>query len=99
MLQTHSKDRNSIIWELTTKFQKGSSEIDYISASLINDNDLDTRDRATDLFLISSQDKVFYIIYYFIYFMRLIHLLLILLFFRISMLICHPIVIIIWMIY
>lgn len=62
MLQTHSKDKNLTIWELTTKFQKGSSEIDYISATLINDNDLGTRDRAEDLFLISSQDKVLYLI-------------------------------------
>lgn len=63
------------MWELTTKFQKNSSDIDYISASLINDNDLSTRNRAEDLFLISSQEKVFYTIYYFIYFMRLTYLL------------------------
>lgn len=86
------------MWELTTKFQKGSSDIDYISASLINDNDLGTCKEAEDLFLISSQDKVLYTIYYLIYFMWLTYLLL-LLFFRISMLICHLIVIIIWMIY
>jgi len=52
------KDNNSTVWELTTKFQKGSSEIDYINATIINDNDLQPCDRTEDLFLISNQVKV-----------------------------------------
>jgi len=46
------------MWKLTTKFQKCNSEIDYISATLINDDNLGTHDRTEDLFLISNQDKV-----------------------------------------
>lgn len=53
------KNNNSTVWELTTKFQKSNSEIDYISATLINDNDLDTSNRNEDLFLI-NQVKVYY---------------------------------------
>lgn len=52
------KEKNSTVWELTTKFQKGSSEIDFINAAIINDNDLDTHNSTEDLFLISNQDKV-----------------------------------------
>lgn len=48
------KDDNSTVWELTTKFQKGNSEIDYISATLINDNDLGTSNRTDDIFLINQ---------------------------------------------
>jgi len=51
------KDKNSTVWELTTKFQKGDSEIDFINATIINDNDLEECDRTEDLFLI-SKDKV-----------------------------------------
>ncbi|XP_025199706.1 zinc finger protein 658B-like [Melanaphis sacchari] len=53
----HMKDKHSTVWELTTKFQKGSSEIDYINATIINDNELQACDRTEDLFLISNQVK------------------------------------------
>lgn len=53
------KDKDSTVWELTTKFQKGSSEIDYINATIINHNDLQPCDRTEDLFLISNQVKVY----------------------------------------
>jgi len=46
------------VWELTTKFQKGNLDIDYINATIINDNDLNAHDRTEDLFLISNQNKV-----------------------------------------
>jgi len=52
------KDKDSTVWELTTKFQKGSSEIDYINATIINHSDLQPCDRTEDLFLISNQVKV-----------------------------------------
>lgn len=52
------KDKNSTVWELTTKFQKNSSEIDYMSDTLLNENNLDSDNRTEDLFLISNQVKV-----------------------------------------
>jgi len=52
------KDKNSSVWELTTKFQKSNSEIDYINATLINENEIQSCDRTEDLFLISNQVKV-----------------------------------------
>lgn len=58
----HLKNKSSTVWELTTKFQKGSSEIDYLNATIIND--LDTQNRTEDLFLISSQVKVCFTIYF-----------------------------------
>lgn len=58
LLQIHMKDKNSTVWELTTKFQKGGSEIDFINATIINDNDLQPCDRTEDLFLITNQVKV-----------------------------------------
>jgi len=51
------KNKNSTIWELTTKFQKANSKIDYLNATMTN-NDLDKLDRSEDLFLISNQVKV-----------------------------------------
>jgi len=53
----HLKDKNSTLWELTTKFQKGGPEINYLNGTLINENDLGTHDRTDDLFLISNQVK------------------------------------------
>lgn len=58
MLQIHLKNKSSTVWELTTKLQKGSSEIDFLNATIISDNDLNTHDRTEDLFLISNQVKV-----------------------------------------
>lgn len=49
------------MWELTTKFQKDSSEVDYINAAIINDNNLDnldTQNRAEDLIFMSNEVKV-----------------------------------------
>lgn len=52
------KDKNSTVWELTTKFQKTNSEIDYMSAAILNENNLESNNRTEDLFLISNQVKV-----------------------------------------
>lgn len=52
------KDKNSTVWELTTKFQKTTSEIDYMSAAILNENNLESNNRTDDLFLISNQVKV-----------------------------------------
>lgn len=46
------------MWELTTKFQKTNSEIDYMSATILNENNLESNNRTEDLFLISNQVKV-----------------------------------------
>lgn len=64
MLQIHLKNKSSTVWELTTKLQKGNSEIDYLNATIISDNDLNTHNRTEDLFLISNQVKVCVNIYY-----------------------------------
>lgn len=57
-LQSHINDKNSTMWELTTKFQKHSSVVDYSSSTLINDNDMNMDVRIDDLFLISNEVKV-----------------------------------------
>lgn len=58
MLQIHLKNKSSTVWEITTKLQKSSSEIDFLNATIISDNDLNTHDRTEDLFLISNHVKV-----------------------------------------
>ncbi|XP_050547259.1 zinc finger protein 665-like [Daktulosphaira vitifoliae] len=55
----HARDTNSTVWELTTKFRKGSSEVDYVSATIINDEIFEEQHRTQDLFLGPDQVKDF----------------------------------------
>lgn len=57
------KEKNSTLWELTTKFQKDSSDIDYMSATIINDDDLGIHERTENLFSNSNQVKVCFSLY------------------------------------
>ncbi|XP_050441797.1 zinc finger protein 32-like [Adelges cooleyi] len=53
----HTRDKYSTVWELTTKFCKDSSDVDYVSATIINNEILDEQNKTQDLFLTDNQIK------------------------------------------